>query len=408
MLNENKRVEVPVEGNSIRTKTSVLSRKLNYSADVCLRLSFYFGVDRAIRLIQNLKCPPAYQPVRVNTLKEDPETVLESLKSVTGVDVQSSMFEDVILVDIEGVFDVREKEKAIIAKDKSAEKVLLGANLYRPGVKRIEKSIRKGDKVNVKTQFGDIIALGVANFSSNGGEIPNLAVRVEQSRYKLVNLENLEAFQRGWAFSAPLLSTQALKWFDPIEERILCAYPDYRDLAYVIILSSGKADLTVMVESNTEERMIKQGLRKLKMSEWEDRITWVKRSRHSRMKSHSFDAALISPKPSKIGIRPRISGYLKEDDILRLSREGKSLMRDILPLVKEGGRVLYLLPSLDPAEGEENISYFIQELGMEAYSRERKVGHKGVDYLPYSDRVLRSYPDQDEDEGWFASLLFKS
>lgn len=406
MFNETKKGDIP-RGGTIRAKAAALSRTLNYSADVILRLSFFYGMHRAIRLIRHLKKPSARQPIRVNTLKKDPEAVLASLRLVAGLEVEPSIFEDVLLVTIKGPYEVQTTGKAIIAKDKSAEKVMLGSNLYRPGVMRLGSEIEKGEEVNVKTQFGDVIAYGYSNLSAREKEMPDLVVRVEESKYKLVNLENLEVFQRGWAYPAPLLSTQAIKWFDPIEESILCVFPDYRDLAYLISLSDGNADVTVMTESNLEERMIKKGLRGLKMGKWIDRIQWVQRKRQMYLKKKPFDAVLLSPKASKIGIRPRISGYLKEEDILRLSRESRKLVEGLLPSVIEGGRLLFLLPSLDPAEGEENIEYFIQELGLQAFARKREVGHKGAAGYSCKERVLRSYPDIDDDEGWFASLLFK-
>lgn len=406
-MQEEKSEEITlVPGETVRAKASNLSRNLNYSADVISRLSFFYGFNRAINIIKALKAPPQYQTIRVNALKKDPEEVNASLKSVEGMKVRSSVFDDVFKVKIEGPQEVPKTDKVVVAKDKSSEKVMLGANLYHPGVRRIDGEIQEGERVNVKTQFGDIIALGESNFSASEKQDSNLMVRVSQSKYYLPNLENLEAFQRGWVYSAPLISTQALKWFDPIREKVLCIYPDFRDLAYVISLSSGEANITVVTESRKEEMMIKEGLRDLKMEGWESKIRWISKNRFSSLRE-KFDAALITPKSSKVGIRPRISGYLKEEDIVRLSREARSLVKETLSLIKTGGRLLFLLPSVDPGEGEENVDYFVKRLGLEVYARERIVGHQGVTGYPHANRVLRSYPDQDEDEGWFAALLFK-
>lgn len=402
---EEEETVIPLKGGTIKREASFLSEKLHYSADVIRRLGFFYGFSRSVKLIKALKRPPSHLSIRINTLKKKPEAVLDSLKSVKGVNVSSSVFEDVLCVEVEGPFEVPNVEYAIIAKDKSAEKVMLGANLYAPGIMRLEGEVKRGEKVNVTTQFGEVIALGEANVSSTTKKMPNLVVHVEKSKYRLINLEDLEAFQKGWAYPAPVLSTQALKWFDPLEEEILCVFPEYEDLAYLISLSSGEAHLTVMVESQTEKEMITKGLRDLKMGKWEEKIRWIRKG--ESLPDEHFDAVLACPKASKIGIRPRISGYLKEQDIVRLSREARRLLREITPAIKKGGRLLFLVPSLDPAECEVNVNYFVQELGFELFTRERKIGHPGVENAPHSKNVLRSYPDQDEDEGWFTALLFK-
>lgn len=395
-------------GNSIRGKTSILSRALNYSADVIMRLSFFYGFERAINLIQALKKPPMYKSIRINTIKSDPKKVQEALHKIEGIEVTSSKLEEALLIKIQGPFEVSKTEKTIVAKDKSSEKVMLGSNLYRPGIKQIKSKIAKGDKVNIETQFGETIAYGTSMISSRDKEsMPSLTVRVEESKYQLVNLHNLEVFQRGWAYPAPLLSTQAIKWLDPLSETILCIFPDYRDLVQIITTSNGNAEIAVITESKTEEDMIQKGLRNINMGDWITKLKWSKKKRLPYLTKKSFDAALFSPKSSKIGIRPRISGYLKESDIIRLKREARRNIEQTLPLLKNDGRMLYLVPSLDPGEGEENIQYLINEFGLEAFARQRTVGHPGVDGYPLSNRVLRSYPDKDEDEGWFASLLFK-
>ncbi|MHA1676926.1 MAG: hypothetical protein ACTSU6_07085 [Candidatus Njordarchaeales archaeon] len=76
-----KRSRSSVTGDVISKELVRLRRKFHYSEDVIARLSFFYSIFRAEKIIENLRKPPEFMAVRVNSLKADPKRVLEDLRA---------------------------------------------------------------------------------------------------------------------------------------------------------------------------------------------------------------------------------------------------------------------------------------------------------------------------------------
>jgi len=312
-------------------------------------------------------------------------------------------------VKIKGPFKIKKVNKKIVVKDKSAEGVMLGANLYAPGILELDGNINIGDEVNIVTRFGEVIAYGISQIAASEKAIKGLIVEVKESIYKMPNLKTLKPFIMGEAYPATIIETEAIRWFSPMGgERILCVSPSVENLAYIIQLTEGNADITVISKTDLEEIKIKEGLRKMRLDRFEHRIRWhAVEYRYLRFDPNSFDCALITPRSSKIGLRPRISAFLKEEDIVSLSRDAKRLLDKVIPAIRDGGRILYAVPSLDPAEGEFIVRYLINQWGLRPVAKDYRWGTSGIKEITGGNKTLRTYPDTHDDIGFFAALLFK-
>jgi len=398
-----------LSGGPLFREFTQIRRVYHYSEDIVARLSFFYGVFRAIKMIDALRKPTKNLAVRVNTMRTSPEKVIDDLRR-TGIHAYpSKIFREIIFVKIDGPFKVKEVNKKIIVKDKSAEGVMLGANLYAPGVLEISDNIKIGDEVNIITRFGEVIAYGISQISSEEKIVKGLVVEVKESLYKMPNLKTLRPFIVGEAYPASIVATEAIKWLNPTAgERILCISPSAEDLVYIIQLTGGNADITVISKTDLEELKIKEVLRKMKLDKFERMIRWhAVDYKYLRFDPESFDVAFVTPRSSKIGLRPRISAFLKEEDILALSRDAKRLLDKVIPAIRKGGRLLYAVPSLDPAEGEFIVSYLINEWNLRPIVRDYKWGATGIKEILGGEKTLRTYPDIHDDIGFFAALLLK-
>ena len=385
-----------------------LNRKFHYSVDIVARLSFYYTIFRAARIIDALRRPPKNLAIRVNTLNTTPEKVLERVREA-GINIYPSrIFDDVLFVKTEGPFDVPIVDKKIVAKDKSAEGVYLGANLYAPGVLRMDDDINIGDFVNIITRFGEVVGYGKSQVSSSEKSYKGLVVETQQSVYKAPNLKTLRTFILGDAYVASLASTQALRWLSPSEEeRILCISPAVEDLVYLIQLVGGPTErISVISKTDLEEFKLREGLRKLKMESIEKTIKfYVVEYRQIKFSPNSFDVIFVTPRNSKIGIRPRLMATLTENDILSFSRDIKILLDNIVPSLVKGGRILFNTYSMDPAEGEFIVQYLINTWKLEPITKRLRWGGTGLKDIPSGDKTFRTYPDIHDDHGYFAALL---
>ncbi|MGQ4890990.1 MAG: PUA domain-containing protein [Candidatus Njordarchaeia archaeon] len=385
-----------------------MNSRFHYSVDIVARMSFYYTVFRAARLIASLRKPPKNIAIRVNTLNMSPEKVLDKIRE-SGIEIKPSrIFEDVLLVKVEGPFKVTMAEKRVVAKDKSAEGVYMGANLYMPGVLRMDSDIKVGDPVNVVNRFGDVVGYGVSQVSSGEKGHRGAVVEIKESPYKAPNLKTLRAFILGDAYVASLGTTQALRWLAPAgDEKILCVSPNVEDLVYLIQLVGGPSEnIAVVSKTDLEEYKLREGLRKMKLEKFENILRfYVIDYRRIKFPPKSFDAMYITPRNSKIGIRPRLSATITENEILAYSRDIKGLLDNLIPSLNDEGRLLFNTFSLDPAEGEFIVKYLVETWGLEPVVKRYRWGAPGIRDIPHGDKTLRVYPDIHDDHGYFAALM---
>ncbi len=385
-----------------------LQSKFHYSVDIVARLSFYYTVFRAARIISALRRPPRYVAVRVNTLNTTPEKVLDKIRAA-GIDIRpSKVFDDVLLVKVEGPFDIPIVDKKIIAKDKSAEGVYLGANLYMPGVLRMDSGINVGDYVNIVTRFGDVVGYGESKIASGEKAHKGAVVEITKSVYKMPNLKTLRTFILGDAYTASLGTTQALRWLAPERnENVLVISPNVEDLVYLVQLMGGPSEnIKVVSKTDLEDFKLKENLRKLKLEKWEEKLKfYIVDYRTLKFPPESFDAIYVTPRNSKIGIRPRLSVTITENEILALNRDMKILLGNVVQSLKQDGRLLFNTFSLDPAEGEFVLKYLVETWKLEPVTKRYRWGSSGISDIPYGEKSLRVYPDVHDDHGYFAALL---
>jgi len=396
-------------GGPLAKELMQIRKRYHYSESIVARLAFFYGVFRAIRIIEALRRPPRNLAIRVNTMRTSPERIIDELKRAGIQAYPSRVYKDVIFVRIEGPFDVKKVDKRIVVKDKSAEGVMLGANLYAPGLLEVDETVDIGDEVNIVTRFGEVIAYGISQISAAEKVVKGLVVEVKESIYRMPNLKTLRPFAVGDAYPASLIATEAIKWLAPSrDERILCISPSAEDLAYMIQLTGGNADITVISKTDLEEIKIREAIRKMRLERYERHIRWhAVDYKYIRFDPESFDAVFVTPRSSKIGLRPRISGFVKEEDVMALSRDVRRLLDKVVPALRRGGRLLYAVPSLDPAEGEFIVAYLIETWKLIPRAREYRWGGPGIKEIPGGEKTLRTYPDIHDDIGFFAALLYR-
>ncbi len=398
-----------LSGGPLSRELTALRKHYHYSESIIARLSFFYGVFRTIKMIEALRKPVRKLAIRVNTLRVSPDRLIDELNKAGIQAFPSKVYRDVIFVKIEGPFEVKRVSKKIVVKDKSAEGVMLGANLYAPGLLEMDPDVKIGDEVNIVTRFGEIIAYAISKVSAAEKVIKGIVAEVKESIYRMPNLKTLRSFVIGNAYPASLVATEALKWFSPKpDERILCISPSVEDLAYILQLVKGEAEITVISKTDLEEIRIKEAIRKMRLEDFKKKIRWhTVDYKYIRFDPEAFDAIFVSPRNSKIGLRPRITGFIKEEDIIILSRETRRLLDKLVPALRSGGRLLYAVPSLDPAEGEFIVKYLMNNWELKPKTGEYRWGSPGIKDIPGGDKTLRTYPDIHDDIGFFAVLMSK-
>jgi 16S rRNA (cytosine967-C5)-methyltransferase len=165
----------------------------------------YLSDSEIDALFRSVTTPPTRYYIRVNTAKSTPQELLKRLNS-RGISIyRDEFFDDALWMPVEGPFQIPDAKKKVVVDKKAAESVMLGADLYAPGVIKTDR-IKKGEEVNIVADNGKVVAYGVA--MSDSEEImktrQGLFVKVEKSLYKTPKIRELPEYRDGLFYSQSL------------------------------------------------------------------------------------------------------------------------------------------------------------------------------------------------------------
>lgn len=157
------------------------------------------------QLFKSLTAPPSRYYIRVNTTKTTTEDLLRRLNSRGVAAYRDEHFDDAIWLPVLGPFNIPTARKIVIVDKKAAESVMLGADLYAPGVLKTEP-IRPGEEVNIATERGQVVAFGTAVTSSDEAlrTRRGIYIKVEKSLYKTPKIRDLPEYEMGLFYSQSL------------------------------------------------------------------------------------------------------------------------------------------------------------------------------------------------------------
>ena len=374
-------------------------------------LSSIYGSE-VERVVEALSSPGEWYTIRVNTLKAPPDEVVNALlemgleaKLVAGV-------EEAVQIRVLGPFDVLELEKKVVVDKPTAESVMVGADVYIPGVKSM-KGVRRGDEVSVVSPRGDLVAVGRAVI--DGRELfrlrRGLAVENLKSPYKIPPIRELGLFKSGVLYPQSLPSILAVKSLNPQAGEVivdLTASPGGK-LTHAGQLMRGEGLLIGVDRSPSkiralEENVARLGVRNVKLLCMDSRYIDLE---VPQLKG-KVDAVIVDPPCSALGVRPKLYDNLTSRSLRDLAEYQKQFLRAGFNLLKRGGRMLYSVCTMSIEECEENLRYAVEELDMQVAHVERIEGSPGL-WSVFSEarRAVRFHPHVHGTPGFFYAILVK-
>ncbi len=376
-----------------------------------MSISFDIGLKERLQpvvtdlrlFIESLRRPPKFLFIRVNTLKVTVNEYKNLLKKISISFVEDPDLPEALGFEIEGPNLIDKKEKVVIADKRASESVMLGSDLFAPGVKSA-RGVRRGDKVTILAPNGIPIAEGVALMDE--GEIftkkRGLAVRTTRSIYSTVKVSELPGVSEGLFYAQSLPSMVAVKMLDPRPGEVildLTAAPGGK-ISYVAQLA-GPSSKLLAVDRRSKINKLKVNLEKLGAS-------WVKVMAGDSRKIDSLlpelkgkvDKVIVDPPCSNLGVRPKILERRTLKEVIDLTLYQRSFLKAARVMLRKGGRVLYSTCTITWEENEMNVEY-AEELGFhvveppEWVKRRWDVSKKGVRFCP----VKHNLP------GFFATIL---
>lgn len=373
-----------------------------------IRLIYGEDVDRVIRALSS---PGSWYTVRVNTLKSSVYKV-EKYFEALGFEVKVFAELDAVLIKVLGPFEIPELGKKIIVDKLTAESVMVGADVYVPGVKKTD-FFERGDLVTITDPKGTPVAIGRTLISSRDLRILNRGLVAETLRsiYKIPPIRSLDVYLRGEIYPQSLPSILAVRALEPKEGELivdLTASPGGK-LTYASQLMNNRGlivgiDRSLYKIKTLDENIHRLGVKNVKTLCLDSRYADLE----LRELRGNVDAVMVDPPCSAIGVRPKLYDMLTEKALKDLSEYQKQFIRAGFNLLKKGGRMLYSVCTVSADECEHNINYAIEDLGMRPLEVPRLIGDKGVErFSKYADKVVRFHPHIHDTPGFFYAVLVK-
>lgn len=331
--------------------------------------SFYSKVYLS-RLIESLAVPGSRYFLRVNTLRISREELISMLRAEgVGIFAHAEVPEAVYL-RVRGPNTVKVHMGKVYVDYPAAESAYVGANVYAPGVIKVENA-SLGDRVTVVSPSNQPVAEGTLVmepdeiFSKRRGK----AVEVTLPVFKVESLRDHRVYNEGLIYHQSLPSMVAVRVLRPRSGWAIldmCASPGGKAThAAQMMLDEGEV---VAVDRSVEKiRVLEENARRLRLKSLRT-LVYDSRYISEVTGTNSFDAVILDPPCSALGVRPKLHYSRTYLDVVRLANYQRQFLSEAYKVLRHGGLLLYSTCTMSPLENEFNIMYSVKELNFKLKS----------------------------------------
>lgn len=391
------------------------------------------------RVLEALARPQDWYSLRVTPWRVgDLERFLVDIRAREPAARFHPAFPDVLLVPVHGPHPVppRPREKVVYIHEDAAERVMIGAQLYAPGVDRsCLPKLDPGDPVALaSTTTGWVVARGTWQVDINAfqHQARGLAVDVTESLYTMYPFRTAPPYARGQIFDQGLPSYLVGYLAARVHEpgmRVLdaCAAPGGKTTAFVQEAWRRHGEHPAVIALDRSRRRSAKLTRNLTrlgigpasgapievrprtLQEYAARLAAA--TAEGASGDGSFDIVLVDPPCSGLGVRPKLSATLPPDAVLHFAQNQRNLLALAGRLVKPGGHLFYSTCTITLAENEDVVATLLEADEFRLRSITTPVGHPGNPRGRLTPRQARQtrrfYPHLDDTPGFFVAWMQK-
>jgi 16S rRNA (cytosine967-C5)-methyltransferase len=330
-------------------------------------LAGFLGLSYVEELLRKVQEPPTRYFLRVNTLKTSSEKLVEELRS-EGYDVyKHPLVPEAVFLRVEGPFTVKESTSKVFVDYPTAESCYVGANVYAPGVVKVVGA-SVGDHVSVHAPDGRVVAEGILVmdpeeiFEKRRGK----AVEVTLSVYRVASLRDHRAYREGLIYHQSLPSMVAVRELSPEpgwSVLDMCASPGGK-ATHAAQLMLDEGEVVAVDRSEKKVEAVRENARRLGLNSVKT-IVYDSRYISEVVGYNSFDAVILDPPCSALGVRPKLHYSRSYADVLKLSSYQRQFLSEAHKVLRRGGVLLYSTCTISPLENELTVVYAAEKIGFE-------------------------------------------
>jgi len=378
-----------------------------FSRDLCQILELAQPGEGQL-LLEALRNPPTRYFVRANRIRTTPECVVELLRR-QGLDAeQHAKLEEAISIPVKEGLPLSACDSKIVANKEAAEAVMIGANLYAPGVHKCQ-GVRRGNFVSIVDKYGQVVGEGIAvqGESEILAHRRGVAIDVTNSRFRTAKFLEMAEYLNGAFYPQSLPAMLACRILDPRpNENVLdvCASPGGKTGAIAQIMENKGKIVSVDRNQKKIQRMM-INLRRLGVKNVTC-ITYDARYLARDGVVSDMDCAMVDPPCTAIGLRPKLYQQLRMADVANLASLQLQILCEAIRCVRKGGRIVYTTCTLSREENEEVVLSAIRSFSeVRIEEVDAPIGDKV--YLEGGNAIRFNPIHQPDSPGYFIALLSK-
>ena len=347
-------------------------------------------------LFEVLKTPGKHLCLRVNLLKASPEEVAEELERKGYKPyVPYKELPELVCVPVEGPYEIPSSDKFVVADKRAAESVLMGADLYAPGVLKVEGA-RPGEEVAVLAER-TLEPVGYGR-SLVGPEAPKRgkAVDIKISKFRAPKFRELDSFRRGLVYPQSAPAVAAVRALEPEGLVVdMNAAPGGKSFhAYELMRGRGKL-IAFDISRKRISKMLEEMRRLGHSFEVKRADTRYLDLDYPELVGRA-DRVIVDPPCTAIGVIPKVWDVKKDEDMINAYKYQVQFVKVANKLLKKGGLMLYSTCTLTKTENERVLE-FAEELGFEVVEKD----------TPWGRTPVKVSPVEYGEPGFFISILRK-
>jgi len=344
-------------------REEILKQIFSYDEKVISSIVRALGGD--IRdILASLIKPPERLYMRVNLLKTTREEVIELIEREGYRAYEDEVLDEAIYIPIEGPYEIEPLGERVVADKRASEAVMMGSNLYSPGVISCE-GVRKGDKVHIVSENGLLLAVGRASVNCEEAlrSRRGIFIEVEKSVYRSAPIRELRAWREGLIYPQSLPSMAASRMLDPKPGDVIidmCAAPGGKS-GHMFELSRGMATIHAIDHSMKRIEEMRQNIR---------RLGYIDMINIHRLDARYISKDLAGVKPNKIildppcsstGVKPKLWHRIAWKDLESLKKYQIQFIEEAHRSLTDKGILVYSTCSITYDENELLIGDTIEK-----------------------------------------------